>query len=202
MADFTNLLGSLGGLFQSFQAAGIAQQGAAMQAQSAIIGGEIAAQGALMSAAGYRQSAVAVQQATTFNLGVEYINTQRQLKATSRQFQRVTSAQLGQMAATGAYVTSKSALMLRNEAADAFSTAFLDIRVDAENRRRAAIFESGVKQTQLENQARAAEYQAAAERVMAANRAAEATYAGEVQAFGATQKAFQAIPTLLSQLTN
>jgi len=198
--DLTNLVGTIGGLFQNFQAAGIAEQGYAMQAQSARIGGEIAAGGALLSAAGYRESAKAVAGSTAFNLGVDNLNTQRQLKAMSRQYQRITSQQIAQTAANGVLITGKSALMLRNEVADTVGRNFLDVKIDASNKRKAAIYESEVKQTQLENQARASEYQAAAERVMAANRAAEAEYQGEISAYSAKRKAFDAVPTIMSQL--
>ncbi len=198
--DLNNLIGTLGGLFQNFQAAGIAQQGYQMEAESARIGGEIAAQGALLSAAGYRQSALAVRGATVFNLGVDDLNTQRQLKAMSRQYQRVVSNQIAQTAANGVLITGKSALMLRNEAADMVGTQFIDVKLDAQNKRKATIYQSEVQQTQLENQARAAEYQAAAERVMAANRAAQAEYQGEVASFGASQKMWQGAGTIMSEL--
>ncbi len=198
--DLQNLMGSLGGLFQNFQAADMAEQGFAMQAQSARIGGEIAAGGALLSAAGYRESAKAVRGATAFNLGVDTLNTQRQLKAMSRQYQRVVSQQIAQTAANGVLITGKSALMLRNEVADVVGRNFIDLKIDASNKRKATIYESQVKQTQLENQARASEYQAAAERVMAANRAAEAEYQGEIASYSAKKKAFDAVPTIMSQL--
>lgn len=183
----------ISGLFKTFQSASLMSSAASAQAASIRTGGEIAAQGALLSAAGYRESIKAVQGATEFNLGVDSLNLQRQLSATSRQFQRTVGKQLNQQATTGISVTSKSFLQLRSEASNIFGTAMLNMKVDAENKRRATIFESQVKQTNLENQARAAEYRAEAERVMAANRAAQAEYQGDVAAFKGISKAFTSI---------
>ena len=200
MADFANLLGSLSGMFQQQQAVGIIQQGASAQAQTIRIGGEIAAQGSLLSASGFRTSATAVGQATSFNLSIDKTNTQRKLKSITRQFQRTLGKQTSQVAKAGISVTSKSFLQLRNETLDVFGTALLNTKLDAENSKRAKIFESQVKQTNLENQARAAEFNAAAQRVMASNRAAEAEFQGEIAAFKGQQNLNRQLPTLLGQM--
>jgi murein L,D-transpeptidase YcbB/YkuD len=200
MPDFQNIAGMLGGLILNFQAADIAQKGADYQASTYRIGGDIAATGALLSAGGYRASAQAVQGAAAFNLGIDDLNTQRQLDAVSRQYQRTISSQIAQAASSGISVTGRSAILLRNEAADSFGNQFIDLKIDAENKRRSVIYESNVKQTQLENQARAEEYQAAAARVTAANQAQEAAYQGKIASSQAEGKAIRSIPTLLSAL--
>lgn len=199
MAINTLGLQSLSGLFQQFQAANMISSAASAQAGTIRTGGEIAAQGALMSAAGFRESAKALQGATQFNLSIQEMNLNRQLKSASRQSQRLLGRQTVQVAATGLATTSKSFLMLRNEALDTTYRGMLNLKVDAENRRRSTIFESQVKMVNLENQARASEYRAQAERVMAANRAAEAEFQGEVAQFKAMRQGIKAIPTLLGQ---
>lgn len=200
MVDTTNLIGSIAGIAQQFQAASMINSAAQAQAQSIRIGGDIAAQGSLLTAQGYRYSAQSVADATKFNLAIDKTNLQRQLKATSRQFSRLIGQQLSSQAASGANVGSKSFLQLRNEALDVYGTALLNLKIDAENTRRAKLYESQVKQVNLENQARAAEYNAQVERVMASNRAAEAAYQGEVATFKAGQSALKAVPTVLSQI--
>lgn len=200
MVDIVNLLGTVTGLTQQFQAASITQAGAEAQAQSIRVGGEIAAQGAALTAAGFRESAEGVRRATAFNLEIQGVNLHRQLQKTSRQMQRLLGRQITQQASSGLAIGSKSFLQLRNESLDTFNNAMLQLKVDTENRRRAQLFESQVKQVNLENQARAADYRAAAERVLASNRAAEAAFQGELAQFKATKSAIGAVPTLLSQV--
>lgn len=202
MANLQNIFGMIGGITQSLRAADITAQGASIQAQQSLIGGEIAAQGSLFQAAGFRQSAVSLGQANTFNLAIDKINLQRQLQATSRQFQRTVGTQMTQQAGTGLSLTSKSYLMVRNESADLFSRAMLNMKVDAENTKRSKIFETQVRQMNLENQARGAEYQAAAERVLASNRAAMAEWQGEQAQNQAFSSAIGKLPTLLSAIVN
>ena len=199
-ADLQTIIGSVGGIFQQVSAAGILTSAAEQQAQTINIGGQIAASGALLTASGFRQSADAVRQATEFNLDVDRINTQRRLKSVSRQFQRTVGRQITQQAASGFAITSKTFLQTRNETADVFGRAILNLKVDAENTRRAKLFESAVKQTNLENQARAAEFRASAERVMASNRAAAAAFQGDIASFKTTQSIIKSVPTLLGQL--
>lgn len=185
--------GMLAGIGMQLGAGMLAQQGASAQADMIRVGGDIAAQGALFTASGYRQSSVAVGQASAFNLEVDKINLKRRLDASSRQAQRLISRQSGQQAASGLSLGSKSFLMLKNETLDVMSRGFLHMKVDAENQKNAKIFETKIRQMNLENQARASEYQAAAEQVLAANRAAQAEYQGEVAAFQSQQRAFSSI---------
>ena len=197
--DLGNFIQGGVGIFQQFQAANIVSSGADLQAQSIIQGGELSAQGAFLSAAGFRQSRNAVAQATQFNLQIDSMNLNRRLSAQSRQFQRVIGRQISQTASTGLAVGSKSFLQIRNEATDIFSRSMLNLKLDAENQRRSAIFTSQVQQTNLENQARAAEFQAEASRVLASNKAAEVRFQGDIAQFRARQSASQGFGTLLSQ---
>lgn len=197
MSDLLSILTGAAGVFGKFQAANLVGSAAASQAQGIRIGGEIAAQGALLSAQGFRQSAISVARATEFNLATDQINNQRRLQSISRQFQRTLGKQTVQTAKSGLALTSKSFLELRNESLDIFGRAMLNFRIDAENKRRATIFESQVKQTNLENQARAAEYRAQAERVLASNRAAEAAFQGDIARSKAIGGAIRGLTTLL-----
>ena len=190
-------LQKMAGIGMQFMSAGIARAGAQAEAANIRTGGEIAAQGALLSAAGFRQSAASVAQATSFNLEVDKINVNRQLQATTRQYQRLIGKQINQQGGSGLAIGSKSFLMLRNESVDFMGSALLNIKLDAENTRKSRIFESEVRQMNLENQARGAEYQAAAERVLANNRAQMAEYQGEIATFRTISKA---IPSLLGSL--
>lgn len=199
MADTANLLKGVLGIAQQFQAASITQSAAASQANTIRVGGEIAASGAMLSAEGFRESAKAVQGATSFNLQIDRINEQRKLSSVSRQFQRTLSKQLVGAAGSGISVGSKSFLQLRNETLDVFDRTLLNLKIDAENQRRSRTFESAVKLTNLENQARASEFRAAAERVTASNRASEALFQGEIAGLKARQSGLKALPTLLSQ---
>lgn len=167
----------------------IAQSGAQAQASNIITAGEIQAQGSLMTAAGFRVSKQSVQDVANFNIQVQKINELRQLSSMSRQFQRTLGANMSAVSGSGISVSSKSALMVRNEVAGTFEKAMLNFKLDAENRRRATIFESNIRQTNLENQARASEYQAAASRVLAANRASETSAAGTASMFQSFTKA-------------
>lgn len=194
------LLGTAVGMFQQLQAGNIAQAGANAQAQTIRVGGDIAATGATLTAAGFRSSAESVKQSMVFNLEIDRINLQRKLKAASRQFQRTLGQQLTQQAASGISLTSKSALMIRNETQDVFGRAILNMKVDAENTIKAKQFESEVKQVQLENQARASDFRAEAERVLAGNKAQEVEFAGQIAKFKSTQKLIGGASTLLGQL--
>ena len=198
MVDFTNLTGMIGGLASSLFASSITQAGAQMQAQQALIGGDIAAQGSLFQASGFRQSAITVGQASNFNLSIDRLNVSRQLAAASRQYQRTVGKQLTQQARSGISLTGKSSLMVRNETTNLFSRTMLNLKIDAENTKRAKIFETQVRQMNLENQARGAEYRAAAERVLASNRAAEARWQGNVAQSRAISGTLSKLPTILS----
>jgi hypothetical protein len=197
VSDLTAILTGLGGVFGKFQAASLVSSASAAQAQNIRIGGEIAATGALLSAQGFRQSAIGVARATEFNLATDKINNYRKMQSISRQFQRTLGRQITQQARSGIGLASKSALEVRNETLNVFGRAMINFRIDAENKRRATIFESQIKQTNLENQARAAEFRAQAERVMASNRAAEAAFQGEIAQSRAIGSAISGLTTLL-----
>ena len=198
--DIGSIFQGIMGVSTILQGADIAQQGSALAAQTIIQGGEVAAQGAQFTAAGLRQSAESVRQATSFNLQVDAINTQRELSTLSRQYHRTLGTQKAQMASQGLSINSKSYMAIQANTANAFERALANTAIDAENAKRARIFESQVKQTNLENQARAADYQAQAERVLAANRAAQEQYAGEVAAHQAQSKAFGQVGSLLGNI--
>lgn len=191
---------SVSGIFGQIQASNIASAGAESSAQSALLGGQIAAQGATLTAAGLRQSAQSIRDASIFNLGVDNLNTQRRLKSLNRQFQRTVGAQQVQAASSGLNVTSKSFMLLRNEAISEFGEAVINLKIDAINERKAKLFEAELQRSNLENQARTAEFRAASERALAQTRAGEARFSGAISRFGTQQKIASEIPTLLGQI--
>lgn len=199
MADLYNLARGQLGVYHILQGARIAQTGARLQARNILEAGEISAAGLELTAQGFRTSRDAVEQATQFNLGIQKINSNRQLHALSRQFQRTVGQQLSQQAVSGLALTSKSFLQVQAETRDIFSKAIKDFKIDSENKRRAAIFDSQVKQTNLENQARAAEFNAQTRRQLSRNKASEALFQGEIARLTASQQVQRALPTLLSQ---
>jgi len=172
----------MSGIFAELLTAELTRRAADAQAETILIGGQIESRGRLLSASAFRQSAKSVREATNFNLQVDNINTQRRLRAQSRQYQRLLGQQLSQQTRTNVSVTSKSFLMLRNETSDLMTRNLVNTKVDAENIRRSKTFESQIKQTELENRARIEEFSAAAARTMAANRAREARFQGEIAA--------------------
>lgn len=174
----------------------ISAQGANSQASNIITAGEIQAQGSLLTAAGFRVSKQSVQDVANFNIQVQKINELRQLSSMSQQFQRTIGANISAVSASGININSKSALMVRNQVADTFERSMLHFKLDAENKRRATIFESNIRQTNLENQARAAEYQAAAARVLASNRASETRAGGQASMFQAFTKAATSLSSI------
>ena len=200
MVDFTNLFKSIQGISLIRQGADITQSGYDLQAQTIIQGGEISAQGAELSAEGFRVSAESIRQASIFNQQVQSINDFRRLQTASRSLQRTLGSNLAAQAASGLSLTGPSFLQVQNEVRSSFEKNMLNMKIDSENRKRAAIFETQIKMTNLENQARASEYRASAERTLAANRAAEASFQGEVAQYQASKQISQGIPTLLSQV--
>jgi hypothetical protein len=198
--DIGSLFQGIQGVSSILQGGDIAQQGSEMAAASIIQGGEIAAQGAQFTAAGLRQSAESVRQAANFNLQIDAINSKRELSSLARQFHRTAGIQRTQMAASGLNLNSKSYMAIQSNTANAFETALKNMALDAENTRRARIFETQVKQMNLENQARAADYQAQAERVLASNKAAQEQYAGAVASSQAQAKAGQEIGNLIGSI--
>ena len=193
----SNQLGMMGGLFSQLFAANMVASAAQGQANTIRVGGEIAAQGHLLTAAGFRESIRAVEGSLQFNLGVDALNNQRRLRALSRQSQRLLGRQTTQFASSGLSTTSRSFLQLRNESLDVLGRTLINFKVDAENKRRASIFEAEIRKTNLENQARASEYRAAAERVMAENRARQTAFEGNIAQSRAFTSVFQGLPTIL-----
>lgn len=188
------------GLTQSFLGSMKTASGFEAQASSIIQGGEIAAQGAQMTADSYRQSAQMVQMASIFNSQVDKFNTFQQIQSVGRNAQRAFGLQTAQIAQAGLSQTSKSALMLRNEAMDVFTKQISNIKIDARNKQEARRFETESRMVNLENQARAAEYQGAVERVNAQNRASQAQYQADQATFGGIKNIISKAPTLLGNI--
>ena len=162
-----NLLGAIFG-------SGLSFFGGLQGANAIDRGGDIAAQGLSLSAAGFRSAASGVAGATNFNLGLQKLNSLRQLEQMSRKFQRSIGQQQTQQAGTGFAIGSKTFLIQRNESLDTFETSVLNLKVDVENKRRSTIFESQLRQTNLENQARAADFKSSSERALAGIRSSAA----------------------------
>ena len=190
----TQFLGLAGQVF----AANAVYTAAQSQASTILQGGDVQSIGFGLQAAAYRQSKVAVQQATDFNLGINALNTHRQLKASAEQFQRVVGRQLLQQANTGLSLGSKTFLMQRNEAMDVYTRQLTNLKIDSENNRRAQVFQSNLKRVNLENQARAAEYSGQAARVNAANAATSARSKGSIAQIGSAFNVAQKLPSIIN----
>jgi hypothetical protein len=202
MVDKVNLFTSILGLGQVVQGAQLAAISSDLRAQNIIQGGAISALGANLSAEGFRVAAENVRRATGFNLGVQALNDKKRLESISRQFQRTLGAQIATQTRTGLSLGSKSFLAVQNETRDIFERTLFQTKIDAENARRAALFESNVRRVNLENQARAAEYQAQASQAISASQAVAARQGGKTALAGAGIKVARAVPTLLSQIFN
>lgn len=176
MTDFLSSVGASGGVIGGF----LSFQASKQQARHIKQAGALQAQGDLLNAAGFRASAEALEKITLFNLQIQQKNELQQLQGISRQYQRTIGNNLSATAASGINIHSKSALMIQSEVADSFEKVLLNTKLNFENQRRAAQFESEVRQTTLENQARVSEFQAQADRVLAANRAADIKAAGKI----------------------
>lgn len=194
-------------MFQTFAglgnmlAGGIMQyQGAQAQARNIINAGEIQAQGSLFTAQGFRVSAQSVRDVTAFNVQIQKNNTVKQLSAMSRQAHLTLGHNIVTNASRGISQTSKSALLIRQEAASVFEKQMLDLKINAENQRRATLFESEIRQVNLENQARGAEFQAQASRVLAANRASAVKSEGKAALFNSALKTVTKLPSIFGSL--
>lgn len=200
MADIANLFGSLFGAGEIFRGAMLQRDAARQQASIIEVGGQLTYAGQQLTAAGLREQAKQASESLKFNQQIDNLNTQRQLKATSRAFQRTLGQQITTAATSGLDLTSKSFLQLRNEASDVFQQELQNIRIDAENRTRAQTFDTRIRQVNLENAARAAEHAASVGQTLTTLKANQARNAGELQIFSAAQEVGRGLPTLLSQV--
>lgn len=196
----SNTLKGLAGLTTSFIGSMKTASGYEAQASSIIQGGEVASAGARMTAESYRQSARNIAAAELFNAEVQKVNTFQQLQANGRDAQRVFGLQVSQIAKAGLSQSSKSALMVRNEALNIYHKNRENILMNAKNTAEARRFEASSRQVNLENQARAAEYQAQVERVNASNAAAQAQYQADVATWGGISNVIKKAPSLLGQV--
>lgn len=155
--------------------------GSALQISNIMQGAELQAQGSLFTAQGLRQSKSLLSQTTNFNLSVDANNTIRKLKSLSADYRLLTGRQIAQQAATGLDVGSKSFAITREEAQQTQLQALLQTKIDAENVRRAKVFESDIQLTNLENQAKAAEYQANVSRILGQQKAREVQFGANAQ---------------------
>jgi len=188
-------------LGSQFEALNIKKSAAQSQINSLSMAGDTQYIGGILSAEGYRKSKTSVASATAYNLIQDNLNVQREMQSLSRQFQRTIGEQIVSTAAQGISLSSKSALMLRNETVNVYDEALLQLKLSAENNIRNRLYESKLKQTELEQQARASEYQAKLARVNAANRIAEIEATSAFQEKQTTSSLFKNVPTVLRQIS-
>ena len=200
--EYNNPIQSFLGFGQQYVAYNIKKSAAQTQINSLNMAGDLEYSGGMLSAEGYRNSKRSVSNATSYNIAQDNINVQREMQSLGRQFQRTIGEQVVATAAQGISLTSKSALMLRNETVNVYDKALLQVKLNAENNIRNQLYESRVKQSELEQQAVASEYQAKLARVVAANRAAEVEAMQKAQKKQAISGFLRDVPTLLNQLTS
>jgi len=198
--DWNNFGQSFSGLSQIYQADSIQQSATANQISQIRYSGQVAAQGAMLSAEGYRKQAALIPKILNFNLDIDRLNTQRNLDAQSRQFQRLLGAQVSQIAASGASLSSGSALQIRNETINTFANRMLQTRTDAENKKRTEIFNANMQQFQLEEQASVEDYNAKLAQWNAEVQTINAKNAASVRSWQYQRSASSMIPTLFSEL--
>ncbi len=200
MIDYSTLNQVNRAIYGANQSLSLIDQGTALSVNSIINAGEYQAQGNLIQAQGYKDAIGFNQGIYSFNAAIDAENTLRNINALSRQFQLTTSKQISQQAVTGADLGSKSALMVRQETMGVFQEKLAQTAMDAENSRRAKLFESQVQQYGLSQQANAANYNASTARLNAANRAAEVAFGASVQKTKIIDQVNQTLPTLLSNI--
>jgi predicted ribonuclease toxin of YeeF-YezG toxin-antitoxin module len=200
MAEIGSLLQGIFGIANIFQGANLIEQGGSLQANNIIQNAEVGAEGARLTAAGFRSAANSVQQATRFNLEIDALNAGRTLSNLARQRSVTLGTQVATVAASGLTLDSRSFVAVQNATMNTFDRGMLKLKIDAENVRRAKVFQSDVRQTNLENQARAADFSAAAQRVVGANQAAQAEFQAEASASRSRSSAFSQIPSLLGSI--
>lgn len=198
--DWNNFGQSFSGLSQIYQADSIQQSATANQISQIRYSGQVAAQGAMLSAEGYRKQAALIPKILNFNLDIDRLNTQRNLDAQSRQFQRLLGAQVSQIAASGASLSSGSALQIRNETINTFANRMLQTRTDAENKKRTEIFNANMQQFQLEEQASVEDYNAKLAQWNAEVQTINAKNAASVRSWQYQRSASSMAPTLFSEL--
>jgi len=197
--DWGNTAQSIAGLGQMYAAEQYQQQATENQIAQLRYSGQIAAQGALLSAEGYRKQAALVPEVLQFNLAVDNLNTQRKLQAQGRLFQRTLGSQVSQIAASGVSLTSKSALEVRNETISTAATQMLNTRLDAENARRATVYQAEMQQYQLEEQANVQEYQAQLAQWNADVQAINAQNAQAARSYQSSRQMWNTLPTLMGE---
>lgn len=172
----------------------------AMQAQASAIrvSGAMQASGLVMTAEALKQSAKSLEDIGVFNQSVADLNSKRRLEASTRQYERTIGTQMTQAAANNINLGSKSFLQLRNETLDNFARDTLALKIDAENERRANMFETQMGITNLNNQQKAAEYQAEVAKVAAENQARASEFSASQQKMSGIGSLFKALPTLAS----
>lgn len=198
--DWSTFGQSLTGLSQIYQADRIQQAAAQNMITQIGYSGQVAAQGSMLSAAGYRKQAALVPKLLNFNLATDELNTQRALEAQGRQFQRLLGTQISQIAASGASLSSGSALQIRNETIDTFANKMLQTRIDTENKRRSEIFNAEMQQYQLEEQAGVEDYNAQLAQWNAEVQSVNARNASETRSWQSRKSIWGAVPTLFSEL--
>lgn len=173
------------------------RDGAQQNINSILLGANLQAQGSIFAAQSLRQAASLVGKASDFNLYIDSINTLRSVKELAKDYQLTSGKQLSQQAATGFAVGSKSFEMTRAENLQNATTRILETKLDAENVRRAKLFETQIQQTNIENQARAKEYEAQVTKVLAQDQANTVSMNANAQIARARQQLNSQVGSLL-----
>lgn len=146
------------------------------------LGASLAQLGAAQSAQAYRLASAASIAAGQYNAGIERLNLNRQLDATAREIQQVSSTQRTQAASTGFSSGSKSFLSVMNDTLTGFERFIIDSKNTSVQRQQAILFEAQTQAVAFENQARASEYQGQVQSALAQSRSSG--FSGLGQIFG------------------
>ena len=134
-----------------------------------------AASGYLLAEQGYRSAAENTLYAAAFNANIDRVNTIERLRATARSYDKLLGQQVVAAASSGISVTSKSAMLLQNEAQDAKARELRMIQQNATSQRQAAKFETNIRVNNLNQQATAMKMAADEELLKAEKRIMENT---------------------------
>lgn len=195
-----NMINAVAALVTEVGGSTMRSQSLEAQAAAIRVSGSMQATGMIMSAEALKQSAKNLEQIGMFNQSVADINSKRRLEASSRQYERTLGSQMTGAAASGINLNSKSFLQVRNETLDNYARDTLNLKLDAENERRASAFETRMGLTNLYNNQKAAEYQAEVAKVTAENKARAAEFSSTQEKTSTVGKVFKALPTLASMV--
>lgn len=121
--------------------------------------GSMAVNAAKLGAASYRSAGISSIATANYNIGLDQVDTARQLDTLSRNAASVFSTQRAQMAKSGISISSRSFLADTNSTLSNYERQIVQMRNSATQRQQIMLYEGQAAQVQYENAARATEYQ-------------------------------------------